>query len=60
MEKQKAVFKAYSDKTNGALIKLGDKEEWFKPDGKVKNFVSRIERGSNVLVVVDEKKKSLE
>ena len=56
MEKQKATFKAFSNKTGGVCLDLGSGDVWFKPTDKVKNFVSKVQRGSEVFVLVDEDK----
>jgi hypothetical protein len=56
MEKQKATFKAYSKKTNGVCLDIGEGDVWYTPTEKVMNFVPNLERKSEVLVVVDENK----
>jgi hypothetical protein len=54
MEKQKAKFKVYSAKTGGACLDLGNGEDWYQPTEKVKSFVSKLKRDSDVFVVVDD------
>jgi len=56
MEKQKAKFKVYSAKTGGACLDLGNGDDWYQPTEKVKSFVSKLKRDSDVFVVVDEDK----
>ena len=54
MEKQKAKFKAFSPKTGAACLDFGNGEDWYQPTEKVKSFVAKLKRDSDVFVVVDE------
>jgi hypothetical protein len=54
MEKQKATFKAFSNKTGGICLDMGEGQAWFTPTEKVLNFVPKLKKGSEVLVTLDE------
>ena len=56
MEKQIAKFKAFSRKTGGVCLDLGDGEEWFNATERVLDYLPKVSKDADVSVVVDEDK----
>lgn len=52
-----AIFKVYYAKTNGILLHIKGLDQWFTAGEKIKNFVSKIPKDSQVEVTIEDGEK---